>query len=192
MSAASRLRDGIKGRLPRPLHRLATTFLDLVQAKRRARKRRWRERDRDREAAQEECAALIPELFGDAAADLAERWDVLLHAIEAARQEPDGLWLEFGVHEGESLLFIARHAPAPVFGFDSFEGLPGDWRLGAHEMRPAGTFALERPPAAPENTVLVAGRFEDVLPAFVAAHHVLRITLLIATLPLLLRWATRR
>ena len=94
-----------------------------------------------------------------------------------------GLWLEFGVAEGASLGLIASHVPAhmaagveisggKVFGFDSFEGLPEDWRPGfgaGHFERRAG----EPPSFAPELTAsleLVPGWFEDSLPPFLAAH----------------------
>jgi hypothetical protein len=52
----------------------------------------------------------------------------------------------------------------PLYGFDSFEGLPERWN-----GFPAGTFATGARPDLP-NTQLVVGRFEDTLPGFVQAH----------------------
>ncbi|SIN50927.1 Bacteriophage protein [Mycobacteroides abscessus subsp. bolletii] len=45
----------------------------------------------------------------------------------------------------------------PVIGFDSFTGLPEDWREGF----PEGSFA-HKPPAI-NNTRLVIGRYADTL-----------------------------
>lgn len=75
----------------------------------------------------------------------------------------DGLkgWgLEFGVATGTTLGIIARDMP--VIGFDSFEGLPEDWREGF----PKGFFNGVRPPAEIPNTTLVEGWFEDTVPNY--------------------------
>ena len=43
----------------------------------------------------------------------------------------DGLWLEFGVGSGHTLNLICEYRKkGTVYGFDSFEGLPTDWRPG--------------------------------------------------------------
>lgn len=67
--------------------------------------------------------------------------------------------LEFGVGGGDSTRLIAEHMP--VIGFDSFDGLPEDWREGF----PAGMFAQDRIPDVP-NATFVVGLFEDTLPKF--------------------------
>lgn len=72
-----------------------------------------------------------------------------------------GIALEFGVGSGASLNCIARHFP--VVGFDSFEGLPEDWRPGFE----AGMFAEDFDSVVentPEHCALVRGRFQDELP----------------------------
>lgn len=76
-------------------------------------------------------------------------------AITAA---PPGLGVEFGVGSGESLRLFAKYRY--MFGFDSFQGLPADWRPGY----PQGMFACE-PPDIP-NTELVIGEFTDTVPRF--------------------------
>lgn len=78
----------------------------------------------------------------------------------------DGLYAEFGVYRGLSLRNIRACLPThiPLYGFDSFEGLPGPW----NELK-AGSFATNVRPALP-NTHLVVGRFEDTLPGFVQEH----------------------
>ena len=81
-----------------------------------------------------------------------------------------GLILEFGVFSGNSVRSIASRFPErPVFGFDSFEGLPEDW--GRPDMEfPVGAFRVGGLPAVPGNVTLVPGWFSDTLPAFVAEH----------------------
>src|ERR1051325_11486898 len=39
-----------------------------------------------------------------------------------------GLYCELGVYKGETVNFIASKTKNTVHGFDSFEGLPEDWR----------------------------------------------------------------
>lgn len=72
--------------------------------------------------------------------------------------EPAGTALEFGVGAGTSTRIIAAHMP--VVGFDSFTGLPEDWR----DEYPKGSFA--HPPPAIANARLVIGQFTDTLPGF--------------------------
>ena len=87
------------------------------------------------------------------------------HVAEMARRSTllgNGAILEFGVATGTTLTAIANSAKKPVVGFDSFEGLPTDWRDGAK----AGSFACE-PPKLPPNATLRIGRIEDTLPKFI-------------------------
>ncbi|AER47866.1 O-methyltransferase [Mycobacterium phage Hannaconda] len=69
-----------------------------------------------------------------------------------------GVALEFGVAKGDSTRIIAESLP--VIGFDSFEGLPEDWRPGY----PKGKFAHDPPEI--DNCTLVTGLFADTLPGF--------------------------
>ncbi|HEY4045195.1 MAG TPA: class I SAM-dependent methyltransferase [Rhodopila sp.] len=90
--------------------------------------------------------------------------DYLDHAIAACTV--DGLVLEFGVGSGGTINHIASATNGAVFGFDTFTGLPEDWRPGY----PAGAFAQPALPAVLENVELVVGLFADTLPRFVEAH----------------------
>lgn len=80
--------------------------------------------------------------------------------------EPEGWAVEFGVYTGYSLGIIA--ARMPVIGFDSFEGLPEDWRPGF----PKGKFGRKDKPSLglnllpPANAMIVPGWFSDTAPTF--------------------------
>ena len=90
------------------------------------------------------------------------RWPFLDHALSAI--SVDGYWLEFGVHEGESINFIAKKSNQAVHGFDSFVGLPESFvgmEKGAFDL--AGIL-----PEVSDNVVLHQGWFEDTLPEFVS------------------------
>jgi hypothetical protein len=90
--------------------------------------------------------------------------DTLRHALTLIPEE--GLALEFGVCEGTTLRIIAAACDGrEVYGFDSFEGLPEDWRSGF----PAGTFSVDGLPDVP-GAELVAGWFEKTLPGFLDEH----------------------
>ncbi len=91
--------------------------------------------------------------------------DVLLDAISAAEQ--DGLWLEFGVYYGRSINIIAQYRDGLVHGFDSFAGLPEDWKSG----EPKGSYSTNgRLPAVRDNVRLHQGWFEQSLPVFLRHH----------------------
>ncbi len=83
-----------------------------------------------------------------------------------SRAPAAGLVLEFGVEKGASLRHLASLTPRTVHGFDSFEGLPGDWN-GTKETK--GAFSLRgRLPKVPANAKLHVGWFDKTLPEFLA------------------------
>ena len=61
----------------------------------------------------------IPKLLGSG-------HTVLKKAYEAISLQ-NGLILEFGVRHGTSIRQLASLTSKPIYGFDSFEGLPEDW-----------------------------------------------------------------
>lgn len=90
--------------------------------------------------------------------------DTLEHALKIA--PADGMALEFGVCTGGTLKLIAqRRDGREVYGFDSFQGLPEDWRTSI----PAGAFAVDELPEV-DGAELVVGWFADTLPGFLATH----------------------
>jgi Methyltransferase domain len=93
---------------------------------------------------------------------LQDRLDLLKFALSRAPET--GLVLEFGVEKGASLRHLASLTKRDVHGFDSFEGLPGDWG-GTKEA--AGAFSLKgKLPKVPANAKLHVGWFDQTLPRF--------------------------
>lgn len=88
---------------------------------------------------------------------------------ELVRQAPaEGLVLEFGVFEGQTLNWIASWLPQKeVYGFDSFEGLPEDWIPSYGK----GKFAVRALPKVKENVKLIKGWFDQTLPGFLQEHR---------------------
>jgi len=93
---------------------------------------------------------------------------LLRHGVTLASEgeRAGGLHLEFGVATGTTLRHIAEKADSTVYGFDSFDGLPEEWRTGFEE----GKFARPAPTDLPDNAELVVGLFADTLPEFAAEH----------------------
>jgi predicted O-methyltransferase YrrM len=88
----------------------------------------------------------------------------LRHGLEIAPR--GGMALEFGVFQGRSLRIIAAARPGgEVYGFDSFAGLPEDYRSHVR----AGAFAVDERPDVP-GADLVVGWFDDTLPRFLVEH----------------------
>jgi hypothetical protein len=89
---------------------------------------------------------------------------LLNHAM--GKMTGPGLICEFGVYKGITINHIGSLTDAPVYGFDSFEGLPETWRPNF----PKGRFRLANPPKVRPNVELFQGWFEDSLPKFLANH----------------------
>ena len=90
------------------------------------------------------------------------RRELLKKSIEAVTVA-DGLYCEFVVATGGTINYIASLIPQkPIHGFDSFEGLPENWREGM----PKGTFARMDLPRVRPNVVLHKGWFDQVLPGW--------------------------
>ncbi len=96
------------------------------------------------------------------------RYALMRFAVESSQAgDGEGLVCEFGVAAGKSVNFIARLLPSvTVYGFDSFEGLPEDWRDGL----PKGHFKVRGLPKVESNVMLIPGWFDETLPDFLAEH----------------------
>jgi hypothetical protein len=84
---------------------------------------------------------------------------LLNHSADIA--DKNGFWGEFGVYSGTTLHAIAERY-SPVYGFDSFKGLPEDW----NNENPKGYFDIGgKPHFTPNNNmILVEGWFKDSIP----------------------------
>lgn len=88
----------------------------------------------------------------------------------AAQQAKPGIACEFGVFTGSSLRVIRNFRKAPVFGFDSWQGLPDQWKHGAGDDYQAGHFACDMPKDLQFGVRLIPGWFADTLPAWLAKY----------------------
>lgn len=123
---------------------------------------------RDLLAAGERSAAASSARFAREAMPTTPTFDNPIATLEHALSltPADGMALEFGVATGRTLSVIAAaRKNQQVFGFDSFHGLPEDWRTNI----PAGTFKVDQVPEVP-GAELVVGLFADTLPDFFASH----------------------
>lgn len=85
--------------------------------------------------------------------------------ISQSNPSSDNLFLEFGVWEGHGInLFASLNNDLTFYGFDTFEGLPEEWK-GTSFIK--GQFDLkgELPPVR-KNVKLVKGLIENTLPQF--------------------------
>ena len=82
----------------------------------------------------------------------------------------NGLNLEFGVYDGQSIRMMANTFPERSFiGFDSFIGLQEDWK-GNQFVK--GSFSRKgKIPKVPKNVGLIKGWFNDSLPVFLRANY---------------------
>lgn len=123
---------------------------------------------RDLLAVGERDAALRSARWAQEFMPTARTFDDPRHTLEYALEiaPRGGMALEFGVHVGRSMRVIAAMREGrEVYGFDSFEGLPEDYR--PHVRR--GAFAVPGPPDVP-GAEFVVGWFDQTLPGFLDAH----------------------
>jgi tetratricopeptide (TPR) repeat protein len=100
----------------------------------------------------------IPKLLGSG-------HTVLKKAYEAISLQ-HGLILEFGVRHGTSIRQLASLTSQPIYGFDSFEGLPEDWHQESKEVYST----RGKIPKVPAHVTLIPGWFEETLPLFLEKH----------------------
>lgn len=92
----------------------------------------------------------------------------LNYILETVSLRENDLVLEFGVWMGHSVNRIGLAYPkAQVFGFDSFYGLPEDW--SGPWIKGSFNVLGHLPRGLPSNVQLVAGWFNESLPAFITS-----------------------
>jgi hypothetical protein len=82
---------------------------------------------------------------------------LLAYCLTILDIEQGDVAIEFGVGDGTSLRMIAEILP--VIGFDSFAGLPEDWRPDF----PKGAFSEHEPPRDVPGATVVVGWFDDTV-----------------------------
>jgi hypothetical protein len=85
----------------------------------------------------------------------------MLSDLTRQYDQPNTIAIELGVHEGHSIRNIRKHFTGDIYGFDSFQGLPEDWRIDF----PKGAFAINNPPEIP-NVTIIKGLFQNTLQPF--------------------------
>lgn len=84
------------------------------------------------------------------------------------KHEENTLWMEFGVFSGKSINYISKFTGDFVYGFDSFCGLPEDWRSGYLK----GSFDMKgNLPKTNSNVKLIQGLFEETLETFIQENN---------------------
>lgn len=90
--------------------------------------------------------------------------------------EKDGYILDLGVYKGASTRALARIFPKhEIHGFDSFEGLPGDW---SHVLAGAFNDVKGMLPDMPDTVKLYKGWFDDTLPQWIKNNNEKKISIL--------------
>jgi hypothetical protein len=113
----------------------------------------------------EESAKFINE-FMPKVPSFADRFFLLKESIHNVDKKINGLYCEFGVGSGGTINYIASLVDVQIHGFDSFEGLPEDWRDGFQK----GAFKMDTLPEVRPNVVLHKGWFNESLPKFKEAY----------------------
>jgi hypothetical protein len=80
----------------------------------------------------------------------------------AAQMAPAGIACEFGVFKGDSLRLIRDVRKPPVYGFDSFNGLPEEWDFGDQRHK-KGHFKTAIPTDFANGVHIIEGEFKDTL-----------------------------
>ena len=93
-----------------------------------------------------------------------------IHFRKAILAAPkNGHMLEFGVGQGISLRWLVMCAKGrPVYGFDSFEGLPEDWIMSDDLIIPAGSWKYDQPDI--RGVEYMVGEFSDTIPEWKETH----------------------
>jgi tetratricopeptide (TPR) repeat protein len=101
----------------------------------------------------------MPKLFGSGHMILKKSYEAITLQNE--------MILEFGVRHGTSIRQLAKFTSKPIYGFDSFEGLPEDWYQESKEIYST----RGKMPKVPSHVTLIAGWFDQTLRLFLEKHE---------------------
>lgn len=93
---------------------------------------------------------------------LNSKFEVLDYALKKTSCN-EGPFMEFGVYKGLTINYISKKIPQrKMYGFDSFLGLPENWRSGFSK----GMFRVKKLPRVQKNVSLIKGPFKDSIAYF--------------------------
>lgn len=115
--------------------------------------------------AAEQTAAYIDENM-DTTDALENPFKLLDHSLNSVNPNLNGYYAEFGVYKGTTINYIASKIDMTIHGFDSFEGLPEDWRTEFKK----GHFKMEGLPEVAENVELHKGWFDTTVAEWAENH----------------------
>ena len=95
-----------------------------------------------------------------------EKKNFTLESILEKKINKKDLALEFGVFKGGTCNLISNYVKK-IYGFDSFNGLPEDWKGVTNK----GTFKLDNLPEVNDNVMLIKGLFNDTLDNFLKNNN---------------------
>jgi hypothetical protein len=96
----------------------------------------------------------------------------LFNQVAARVSDKRVLYLEFGVASGASMRYwsgLLKNPASHLHGFDTFEGLPSDWRVG--DKRGAYSAGGQLPQIDDPRIQFFKGLFEQILPHYVPPEH---------------------
>jgi hypothetical protein len=100
--------------------------------------------------------------------------ELLLFCLKNTSEK--GLYLEFGVYTGNTINIISQNKQDQIiYGFDSFEGLPEDWRNSPNDPLKylKGAFNINgNLPKVNNNVKLLKGWFSDTIPIFLKENKI--------------------
>ncbi|MBU3621121.1 class I SAM-dependent methyltransferase [Polynucleobacter sp. CS-Odin-A6] len=103
-------------------------------------------------------------------ADKCFYWNASKLLEDSIETIPEGLVMEFGVFQGNSINKIAKLMPKEtIYGFDSFEGLPSQW-YGLSNSKSAFNLAGHMPKVE-SNVELIKGWFNETIPDFAEQNN---------------------
>ncbi len=116
--------------------------------------------------ARDSSAKFILEHF-DLAKKFYSREEVLTYASSLI-SDVNGSICEFGVFQGYTLKLLSMKNPTKkIIGFDSFDGLPENWRPGFLK----GEFKTTIPDFSEHNISIFKGLFNETIPQYIESNH---------------------